>query len=229
MQPSYQGATRAKPVQGSVFLPALLDFTNVVKIAIDLTREINQGVIDFVQSIYIDNADNDNPVIVTFTDYLSAGYRVKAAANSQGWYPVIMPKGKLGFIATTTEGVKVYTTLANCVMEYQQWGPVKVNVAQVLATFTPTPMTLTKDSGNTTANTSTELFAANAGALRRIVMNPPTNAESIYIEFQNGASSAASYPIAPGGMFDTGTGPIDQSQWNIYSVDQVPYIAYEGA
>ncbi len=53
---------------------------------IDLTQAVQAGVIDQIQSAFIDAGNCTSPVIVTSE---STGYRVTMAAGMQGWVPVL--------------------------------------------------------------------------------------------------------------------------------------------
>lgn len=122
MQAPYQTPNLALPVAGSMAISETLDFTGAALLNIDLTQEYITGKIDFIQSVYIDNADNPSVL-----DMIFAGgpipQRIRAQANSQGWYPVSWPKGANRLTAATGGGVKVNVIFANYPMPYLAWGP----------------------------------------------------------------------------------------------------------
>lgn len=119
---SFQTPNLAAPAQGSQGIAVNLDFTNAGTIAVDLTAEFLDGIIDFVQSVYIDNADNAAPCDLIFSGAPQT-QRIRAQAFSQGWYPVSWPKGAGRMTATTSQGQIVKTIFANFAMPYVVWGP----------------------------------------------------------------------------------------------------------
>lgn len=123
MSATFQTANLALPVAGSIALSATLDFTTATTIALDYTNEQVQGKLDFIQSVYIDNADNTAPLDLTFAGG-PIPQRVRAQANSEGWYPVSWPKGEFRLTAASGGGVKINVIFANFAMPYIVWGPV---------------------------------------------------------------------------------------------------------
>lgn len=212
---------------GPKAVPITLDFNTETSYEFDLVDEVARDVIKFVQSVWVDNFDNPNALILSFSQ---TGQRLVVPAGAQGTWPVIAPLG-LRCIATTSAGVGVICKLIllNVPMPQTQFGVNTINIAAVNATFIPTPVTMADASGTTTPATSTQLFAADATAKYRLVTNPPENAESIWINFQNTAAvnDQTSIEIPPGGKYET-TNAIDQSKWNIYAVGAVTYSAKQG-
>lgn len=200
-----------------------LDFSSVSEIIFDLEKEQTLNYIDFVQTIYISNFNNADPLVVT----LPGGQVIHVPAQAEGYYPVVAEFGKfVGKFATPAiADLIIPIVLMNVPVASQQWGPITINVDSVIATFTPTVGVFTDASGN--AGASAELFAANAGAIRRIVQNPANNINSIFINFGGVAASATTFEIPPGGKFDTETGPVDQTQWTIYAAAATPFVAYQ--
>jgi hypothetical protein len=123
MQAPYQTANLAQPEAGSMAISETLDFTAGTLLAIDLTQEYLQGKMDFIQSVFIDNADNSSVTDLIFSGGPIA-QRIRAQANSQGWYPVSWPHGAARLTASTQGGVKVNVIFANFAMPYLAWGPV---------------------------------------------------------------------------------------------------------
>ena len=122
MRNSFQTANLAQPNAGSQGISVPLDFTLSGNIAVDLTQEFMDGVLDFVQSVYIDNADNPAPVDLVFSGAPQA-QRIRAQAFSEGWYPVSWPNGAGRLTAKTSQGQIVQTIFANYAMPYLTWGP----------------------------------------------------------------------------------------------------------
>lgn len=203
-----------------------LDFGTASEIKFDLEREQTLGQIDFVQTIFVSNFDNDAVLSID----LPGGQRIHVPANAEGYYPVVAEFGKFvaTFSTTPAANLVVPIQLLNVPISSEQWGPLTINIASVTATFTPTVGTWADANGTTTGGASTALFAANGDAIRRIVQNPSGNPRSIFINFGGAAASATEFEIPPGGIFDTGTGPIDQTAWTVFSASgNLPYVAKE--
>ncbi len=208
--------------------PMTLDFTSVASIEIDLTLENMAGVINAIQTLYVSNTDN--PGAVTFV-FQGTGQKLVIEPGQSGYFPITTGQ-KLFCVASCAVDPDAIVPIQflNVPMPAFGWGPITVNVASVTATFTPTVGTFADASGNIAAGgVSQNLFAANAAAIRRVVQNPTSNIESIYINFGGVAASAAnSIEITPGGEFDTGTGPIDQTAWKIIAATLgTTYVAKE--
>src|SRR6185437_8483945 len=85
---------------GAKAMPISLDFTVNGEIDFDLITETQRGIIDFVQSAWIDNSNNPNPLSLI---YSQTGQAIVIPAKAQGIWPVIAPSG-LRCTATTTPG-----------------------------------------------------------------------------------------------------------------------------
>lgn len=223
IQPAFKTGMMLRPAAHPIGLPVNLDFGTLAEVVFDLEREQTLGQIDFVQSIYVSNFDNADVLVIT----LPGGQIIHVPAGAEGWFPVAAEFGKFigKFVTTAVPGLTIPIVLANVPVASQQWGPITVNIADVTATFTPTVGTFSNESGN--AGASAQLFAANPAAIRRVVQNPASNINSIFINFGGAAADATTFEIPPGGKFDTETGPIDQTQWMIYAPAATPFVAYE--
>lgn len=221
-----------QPRSYPIAVPLELDFTNTASLNFDLELDQVSHGLDFVQTIYVRNTDN--PAVLTLT--FPGGQVIDVPATASGYYPIIAEWGKFTMIAETTQAaISVDIVLLNVPVASQQWGPVTVNIAHVDASATPVAASAADHSGDiAAAGTSQQLFAGNAAALRRIVQNPATNINPLYINFGgNAAGPAAGIVLLPGEKFDTATGPIDQTQWTVNNdagaVASQPYLATEFA
>ncbi|MEB2649702.1 DUF1859 domain-containing protein, partial [Pseudomonas canadensis] len=106
MVASFKTPNLAQPVAGSMAISQTLDFTQAQLIAIDLTDAYLDGKLDFIQSVYIDNADNSANCDLLFAGGPSV-QRIRAIPFSQGWYPVSWPIGANRLSALSQGGVKV--------------------------------------------------------------------------------------------------------------------------
>lgn len=120
---SFQTPLLAQPTEGSKTIAYTLDFTAKSSVSIDLTADILMGQMAFIQSVYIDNADNSVPVDLTFLGGPTPNYRVRAQANSQGWYPVCWPVGATRLVGASNSGAKISVQFSNIAMPYLAWGP----------------------------------------------------------------------------------------------------------
>lgn len=82
MSPKGTGAAPNAPK----VLPISLEFSaSVTAIDVDLYKENTDGILPFVQSIYIDNKDNASPLEVTIP---VTGQRITCPSSSQGTFPI---------------------------------------------------------------------------------------------------------------------------------------------
>lgn len=108
------------PRKGPQGIPVSLDFTGgVISVDVDFALEQANGVIDFIQSMYVDNKDNAQNITFTFR---GSGYIVRVRAGQQGIWTVIVPDGPVAFTAGTTGGVVVKTIFMNVSMPPMTWG-----------------------------------------------------------------------------------------------------------
>jgi hypothetical protein len=121
MHSPYQSSNLAQPVAGSINIDVILNFSANSSIILDLSREVLDDKISFVQSIFIDNADNSSPVTMTF-EGSPDGYRVRCPAGAQGWFPVTMPVGAVRIFAQCSSPVEVNCIVTNYAMPYIVWG-----------------------------------------------------------------------------------------------------------
>jgi len=120
---SFQTPNLALPSEGSKAIATVLDFSETNRIVGDLQNEVINGKLDFIQSIYIDNADNPANLDLTFIG-APISQRIRAQPYTQGWYPISWPVGNARFVAETTEGVAINLIFANYAMPYYQNGAV---------------------------------------------------------------------------------------------------------
>lgn len=119
---SFQTPNLAAPNGGSLAASVALDFTQGTSFSVDLTQEFMIADFNFVQSVYIDNADNSATVDVFFYG-APVPQRIRARAFSQGWYPVSWPKGSGKIVANSNSGAVINTIFANFAMPYSTWSP----------------------------------------------------------------------------------------------------------
>lgn len=119
---SFQSANLAQPDSGSLSIALSVDLTASASVNLDLTQPMLNGKLDFIQSVYIDNADNS-----VVCDLIFHGgpidYRVRALANQQGWFPVTAPVGATRLTVNSNAGAKITVFLSNFMMAYYENAP----------------------------------------------------------------------------------------------------------
>jgi hypothetical protein len=86
----------SKPTSGPIGVNVALDFTVGDNITGDLGLEQMQGVIEYVQSIWIDNSLNTKSLSIVFS---GTQQKLTIKAGQQALLPVIATNGKLNWAA----------------------------------------------------------------------------------------------------------------------------------
>lgn len=103
---------------GPTAVPASFDFSVATSYAVDLTLLQSQAVLDFVQTIFIDNSLNASPCQVVIA---ASAQTIECPPASQGWFPVLVPSpGRLLF--NSVGGVVVKVELCNFPVAPAVWG-----------------------------------------------------------------------------------------------------------
>lgn len=76
------------PKGGPKVVGANLDFSTVAEILIDGQQIVSQGQIEFLQGMFVDNADNG--VSVSF-EMSTTGQRLVIPARAQGYFAILVP------------------------------------------------------------------------------------------------------------------------------------------
>lgn len=197
------------PTEGPRALAVDLDHSVKTSIDIDLYREETAGIINVIQSVWVDNSNNDFPLTLTFQ---GTGQRLVIPATAQGLWPVIAPE-KPSFNSASSGGVDVTIILLNVPMPMMQFGPVNVTVPVATGTFTNRGIEL--DTGGV----SEQIMAADITRKRIIIQNPPSEFESLFINFGAAATDNSatidSIELAPGETFDSASGPVSTETVNV--------------
>lgn len=85
MKTAFQVFNGFAPKEYPKILREVFSFSAASQIVYDLLNENTSGVIDFVQSMYVDNVDNSSPIYFSFP---ITGHRVICPSFSQGVFPV---------------------------------------------------------------------------------------------------------------------------------------------
>lgn len=84
---AYPVANVIVPSGGPKTVPCVLDFSNTAEIDIDGQNMIDTHQMEYIQGVYIDNADNAAPFTLVCG---GTQQRIVAAPNSQGFYPLLV-------------------------------------------------------------------------------------------------------------------------------------------
>lgn len=125
---SNDGAALSNPAQSGYipahprFLSMSLDFTSIGVLNVDLQREQSKGRLEFVQSVYIDNSNNQSTLTLKF---LGTGQVIVAQPLTQGDYPVKVGTGIVRFTATASQGQTIPVIFQNMPAQGFIWGPLQ--------------------------------------------------------------------------------------------------------
>lgn len=202
MRPAFEIQNILLPSQAPKCVSEEFDFSVAQSFVVDLLLDQNDGAIDFVQSIYIDNSSNAKSVTVSA---FSAGFpfQITAAPFTQGFYPFVTPKGRAAFQVSGTVG-KADILFLNIPMPYTVW------TIQNAGGAASTGNDINHSGTLAAANVSQVAIPANANRIRAIIQNPFDAPASLWIAFDTPATeNNLSEEIAPGQTFDTAGGALD--------------------
>lgn len=121
MNASFAVSNGLAPAEGPRVVPVILDFTATpAEISGDFTIEESTGVVSFVQSVFIDNADNTSPLTLIID---VTGQRIVVPANRQGYFPVFATES-FKWTARTAGVFRVGITFANVPMPTAIWATI---------------------------------------------------------------------------------------------------------
>lgn len=187
---AWQVAYGEAPVNGSRAMPQTLDFTVETSIGVNLTYEQESQRLEFVQSIYIDNSTNPNPLTGTCR---GSGQIFIIPGGWQGYIPVL---------ASVDNAHITFTTVKTPII------PINLLSFPVPAILWPA------NAGNSGQDFSTQKPAATANLITTI----PANGQRAEVEIQNqsgetiqlflddGAGGNISVILLPAGTGGAGTG-----------------------
>lgn len=163
---------------GPKYLPIDLDFTSLGLIAVNLYNENTTGEIDYVQALYVDNADNGNALTIIMN---VTGQRLVIPPYAQGIYPALCST-PLEFVASTTPGVEVMIGCLNVPMPFTEWytrfaGPLNVPLPPYVGSY------VDRSGSIAVGGTPQVLAVANPTRKQMIIYNPISNSESLFINF----------------------------------------------
>jgi hypothetical protein len=118
-RPAVKTASQSFPRQGNRELSILWNFTaQVGSFTDDLAPEMEASEIESIQSVWVDNSANGNPLTIVFTP---GNQQLIIPANTQGIYPVIS-WGRISYtISTTAAAVLVGLIFSNTAKNFYSW------------------------------------------------------------------------------------------------------------
>jgi hypothetical protein len=119
LRPAFRTAQESWPKQGNRELTVNLNFTASGTVFDDLGPEMQASQIDFIQSVYIDNSQNNAPLTLTFLD---TNINITAQPLTQGLYPVFA-QGLVRYKAVTSPGIVIPICFSNTPKDHFVWGP----------------------------------------------------------------------------------------------------------
>jgi hypothetical protein len=107
------------PKGGPKVVGAQLDFTVNSQIEIDGLSVVQNGRIEFIQGMFIDNSDNPSPLTFIMQGTFQ---RIVAPAHSQGYYSILLPNPPQ-MVANTTPaaGLVISIIFYNVPIQSQVW------------------------------------------------------------------------------------------------------------
>jgi hypothetical protein len=235
--------TGAAPCEGSKTMPILVAFSLGNNYSLDLTSIINQGFISNVQTVYVDNSANPEPVSFTMG---VTNQVVTFPAYCQGYMPVLQPNPPVLLIACAGSA-SVRIQLLNYFMPpimyntlTQDWtftntGQLEVSDTALDALITNGTLPVTTepyvasdtDHSTTIITGGTPQIAIGANASRKgfTLANPDTATETLY--YMYGSGTAGKIPLGPGQTYESGPIVSGQSIYVVAATTAHAYTAYE--
>lgn len=188
--PIYNGYA---PAEGAKGLPVDLNFTVNATLDFDLMLENAQGVIQYVQSMWVDNSTNPNALTFNFG---TTSQRVTIPAFASGVWPVITSDQLRVRISSTVGATSLAQVIfLNVPMPLTQSGPINVTAGPV-----PASVVVANISGTITTGGVSQLLHAASPLIRNFVLQAPsTNTESLWYNYQLAANvGSPSLELRPG-------------------------------
>jgi hypothetical protein len=199
------------PCEGTKSYPVQLDFSVANGWLCDFTQQFNQKQFTTLQTVYVDNSNNPQPVIITCS---GTGQVITAPAMSQGYYSLLQPTPPQLNVASAG-AVKVTLQFLNFYIPPTVWlitstngqGLPEVDVpaldavisgGRVLVSSIPGTLIGPQDLSGTIAagGTAQSLITLNPSRKRWQLSNPSTATEILQFMYVTGASGRTD--LAPG-------------------------------
>jgi hypothetical protein len=187
------------PVEGPKVAMATLDFTGTDgTYSVDASQIIQQGKISYIQTLWVDNADN--PTALTIVMAIT-GQRVIVPANTQQYVNVLAPNMPVFNCSTTAGAFKVVIGFINVPIQPDQWLGASIGGSSTVSVIGPTIV----DYSLTLDGTSQTVLTADQGASYFAIQNPTGNAD-ITVNLSGGDALTSGIVIPGGGSLTLESG-----------------------
>lgn len=188
----------AIPDEGPKCIRADLDFSSEASITIEGLLATTTGTMSYIQGVFIDNQNNDNPVQLQCN---VTGQVITCPANSQGYFPLLItnpPRFVASTIAVASLRVKMF--FYNVPIQPMVWGPdgLIVSISGAIDVSNQGP-TLTDFSNIALDGTSEEVIAIGQAASYLAMFAPIGNVAIVNVNLAGGDALASFIELVPGG------------------------------
>lgn len=76
------------PAGGPKCVPTSVDFSNNAEVLLDGSQIVQQGKIEYLQGVFIDNSSNNNPLSLTMS---TTNQTIICPPKSQGYFAIMVP------------------------------------------------------------------------------------------------------------------------------------------
>lgn len=226
------------PCEGRKAFEYVINFADGLQATLDLTNFFQQGTIASIQSMYVDNSENDVPIIV---DMGGTNQNVVIPAGFEAYLPVLQANPPvLNF--SCSAAVIVTVQLMNFFVPPYMWNasggsvPSVVSDAVLDSTVSNNRVNTTNYNGQvvltdisgtiTVGGTAQVLAAANPARQRLQINNPSTATESLSIMY--GVDTAGKWEIPKGTNWIEPDPVSSQEIWIEAPTTGHAFTAYEG-
>jgi hypothetical protein len=106
------------PSGGPKCVPALVDFSNSAVVILDGQQIINQGKIEYLQGVFIDNSANVNKLTLNMS---TTGQNIICPAKSQGYFAIMVPNPPQILASTTQAAIIIPLFFYNVPIQPAVW------------------------------------------------------------------------------------------------------------
>lgn len=173
------------PPEGPRSVSMALDFAASDQYDVDFTLAYAQKTISVVQTVWVDNSSNPQPVLFSVA---GTGQKFTAPPYAQGSFPVIAAIRPKIAVSSVNSAATVTLLWLNVPLPSSQWYPA--------GNSSVTPATAQTAASDTIAagGTAQTVFAAGSIVTQGIVINPSTATETLYVDFVHAAADTAPGP-----------------------------------
>lgn len=167
------------PTEGPKAIPQTLDFTLANTIVVDFTLAMSQGKITAIQTLWLDNSANEQPVQITVEGTAQV---ITFPAGAQGTIPIIAAN-RPKFTCVSLGNAALQSVWLNVPMPAALWFPAQ-GAAQIASKAAVTSIT----AGGTAQNVWTPGSVPSGGA---VIINPVGASESLFVDIVQAATDVS--------------------------------------